>query len=161
MIRGDCDMIRAMSESASIPRVQLGCCVEIKLLSRSGKGEHLEFDLVPDEQADYQVGFLGISTPIAKAILGERAGTTVPYFTDELMAIEVISIRKSTRSPSTGAADRRGAALQEAKDQIEFTNAVLFAASVDTKWGAYDADGLDFDGWKARKSEDIAKDEDG
>jgi hypothetical protein len=31
---------------------------------------------------------------------------------------------------------------------------VLFAASVDTKWGDYDADGLDYETWKARRSKD-------
>jgi len=31
---------------------------------------------------------------------------------------------------------------------------VLFAASVDTKWGEYHADGLDFDEWKAQRSEE-------
>lgn len=157
-----CDMIRIMSENFSDPRVQPGFWVAINLLSRSGESEHLEFDLVPDEQADYQAGFLGASTPLAKAILGEKAGITVPYFTDELMAIEIVSIRESTRTPAPDAAIRRDAAVQNAKDQIEFTNAVLFAASVDTKWGAYDADGLDYENWKERQPKDAgAKDEEG
>ena len=141
-----------MSENNSVPYVQIGFCVEIKLLSRSGESEHLEFDIVPDEQADYQAGFLGVSTPLAKAILGEKTGITIPYFTDELMAIEILSIRESTRIPAPDAAARRDTAVQNAKEQIEFTNAVLFAASVDTKWGTYDADGLDYEKWKARQS---------
>ena len=145
-----------MSENFSDPGVQPDSCVAINLLSRSGESEHLEFDLVPDEQADYQAGFLGANTPLAQAILGEKVGTTVPYFTDELMAVEILSIRESTRTPAVDAAARRDAAVQNAKDQIEFTNAVLFAASVDTKWGAYDADGLDYETWKARQPEDAA-----
>jgi hypothetical protein len=148
-----------MTENTNEPRVQPGYCVSIKLLYRSGEGEHLEFDLVPDEQADYQNGFLGISTPIAKAILGEKAGITVPYFTDELMAIEILSIRESTRTPTADTAIQRDTAVQNAKDQIEFTNAVLFAASVNTKWGAYDADGLDYEKWKERQSKDNAADD--
>ena len=149
-------MIRTMSKNISDPCVQLGTCIAIKLLARSGESERLEFDLVSDEQADYQAGFLGTSTPLAKAILGEKAGITVPYFTDELMAIEILSIRESTRTPAADAALRRDAAVQNAKDQIEFTNAVLFAASVDTKWGSYDADGLDYENWKARQPKDTA-----
>lgn len=141
-----------MIEDNSEPRVEPGCNVEIKFLSRAGGSERLEFDLVPDHQADYQAGFLGVSTPLAQAILGEKAGITVPYFTDELMAVEIISIRASTRIPDPDSAARRQDALQDTKDQIEFTNAVLFAASVNTKWGAYDADGLDIDDWKARQS---------
>ena len=142
-----------MSEISPKPRVQPGSCVEIRLLSRSGEGERLEFDLVLDEQADYQSGFLGIGTALAQAILGEEAGITVPYFTDELMAIEIISIRESTRNAAGNAAVQREAALKDARDQIEFTNAALCATAMNTKWGAYDADGLDFEEWKSRQSE--------
>ena len=78
-----------MSEIPDEPRAQLGCLVEIELLSRSGEREHLKFDLVSDQQADYQAGFLGVSTPLAQAILGEKIGVTIPYFTDELMAVKI------------------------------------------------------------------------
>ena len=147
-----------MSENTNELRVQPGYCVAIKLLYRSGKSEHMEFDLVPDEQSDYQAGFIGVSTPFSKAILGEKAGITVPYFTDELMAIEILSIRESTRTAADTAV-QRDSAVKSAKDQIEFTNAVLFAASVDTKWGSYDADGLDYEKWKSRKAKNAASDE--
>lgn len=143
-----------MSEMSFIARAELGCLVELELLSRSGDRERLEFDLVPDEQADYVSGFLGASTPLAQAILGEKVGLTIPYFTDELMAVEILSIRESARTPESDTASQREAALRDAKDQIEFTNAVLFAASVDTKWGEYDADGLDYGEWKSRRSQD-------
>lgn len=141
-----------MSETSSEPRAELGCLVEIELLSRTGMRERLEFDLVPDEQADYQAGFLGVSAHLAQAILGEKVGITIPYFTEELMAVEILAIRESTRTPEVDAGSQREAALKDAQDQIEFTNAVLFAASVDTKWGEYDADGLDYEEWKARRS---------
>ena len=98
-----------MSEIPDEPRAQLGCLVEIELLSRSGEREHLKFDLVSDQQADYQAGFLGVSTPLAQAILGEKIGVTIPYFTDELMAVEILSIRESRRSPDTNPASRREA----------------------------------------------------
>ena len=141
-----------MSEPTSKARVQLGCCVEIEFVARSGECECLEFDLVPDQQADYQAGFLGVSTPLAQAILGEKAGITVPYFTDELMGIKIISIRESNRNIHEDTVAQRKAALKDAIDQIEFKNAVLFAASMNTKWGSYDADGLDFEGWKSQQS---------
>ncbi len=141
-----------MSKISAKPRARLGCQIELELLSRSGDRERWMFDLVPDEQADYQSGFLGVRTPLAQAILGEKVGVTIPYFTDELMAVEILSIRESTRKLISDAAARREAALKDAKDQIEFTSAVLFAASVDTKWGEYDADGLDYEEWKAHRS---------
>jgi len=150
-----------MSEISDTPCVQIGYLVELELISRSGEREALAFDLVSDEQADYQTGFLGVSTPLVKAILGEKAGITVPYFTDELQGIHIVSVCPSKRKPSASAAAKREAAVQDAVEQIEFTNAVLFAASVDTKWGEYDADGLDYEKWKARQSKDdaAAKDE--
>ena len=141
-------MIREMSEKPDKLRVQTGCRVELELLYRSGERERLAFDLVPDSHADYQAGFLGEGTPLAGAIMGENPGITIPYFTDELMAIEIISVRESTRNAVEDTAAQREAALKDARDQIEFTNAVLFAASMNTKWGAYDADGLEFEGWK-------------
>jgi hypothetical protein len=143
-----CDKIGIMKEPSSDLRVQPGFQVELELLTRSGERERLKFDLVPDEQADYQAGFLGVSAPLAQAILGEQAGATVPFFTDELLAVEILDIRESTRTPDTETVAQRDAAIKEARDQIEFTNAVLFAASVDTKWGEYDADGLDYEEWK-------------
>jgi hypothetical protein len=147
-----------MSENTNELRAQPGYCVSIKLLYRSGESEHLEFDLVPDEKSDYQAGFIGVSTPFAKAILGEKAGITVPYFTDELMAIEILSIRESTRTAEDTAV-QRDSAVQNAKDQIEFTNAVLFASSMNTKWGSYDADGLDYENWKAQRAKNAKSEE--
>lgn len=147
------DKIGDMKAENSEQRVQIGCWIKIDLLARSGEREHLNFDLVPDEQADYAAGFLGASTPLAQAILGEKVGITIPYFTDELMAVEILSICESTRTPEVNTASQREAVLKNAKDRIEFTNAVLFAASVDTKWGSYDADGLDYEEWKVQRSE--------
>ena len=134
-------------------RAEIGTQVELELLTRSGAREHLAFDLVPDPQADIQAGFLGESTPLAKAILGESAGIVIPYFTDEFQGVEILSITESTRKPPSDASAQREAKVQAAKEQIEFTNAVLFAASVDTKWGEYDADGLDFDQWKTNQTD--------
>jgi hypothetical protein len=151
-----------MDEMKPENRVRVGCRVVIKLLARTGEGEQLAFDIVDDEQADYRAGFLGVSTALAQAILGEKPGIMIPYFTDDLMGVEILSIRESSRVPSDDAAARRGTAVKNAKDQIEFTNAVLFAASVDTKWGSYDADGLDYETWKRSQSEtNGAAEEDG
>ena len=128
---------------------QIGTQVKIALVHRSGEREVLAFDLVRDEWADYAAGFLGASTHLAKAILGESPGTLIPYFTDELQAIEMLTVTESTRKPDESTLEQRTANLKEARDQIDFRNAVLFAASTDTKWGSYDADGLDYEQWKS------------
>ena len=74
------------------------------------------------------------------------------------MAVEILSVRESTRT-AADTASKRDDAIKNAKDQIEFTNAVLFASSVNTKWGAYDADGLDYENWKAHQTKNAASDE--
>jgi len=104
-----CDKIKAMSEIPSDLRVQIGYQVELELIYRSGERERLAFDLVPDNQADYPARFLAASTSLAQAILGEKIGIPIPFFTDELMAVDVLSICESTRSPETDTATRREA----------------------------------------------------
>ena len=54
--------------------VALGTHVEVELIDESGASEHLAFDLVPDEQADFANGFLGAGTPLAQAIWGRTRG---------------------------------------------------------------------------------------
>jgi hypothetical protein len=142
-----------MEQPGSPSRAAIGTQIELELLTRSGQRERLSFDIVPDPQADYQAGFLGASTPLAKAILGESPGILIPYFTEEFQGVEILSITESTRKPQSDASAQMEAKVQNAKEQIEFTNAVLFAASVDTKWGEYDADVLDYEQWKSKQSQ--------
>jgi hypothetical protein len=137
-----------MTKEDIISIVQLGCHVEIELVFRTGKRENLGFDLVPDWQADYQNGFVGMSAPIADAIIGERCGYLIPFFTEEFQAIQILSIKKSNRKPEGNIPVSRKASIQEILKQIEFRDAVLFASSTDTKWGSYDADSLDYAKWK-------------
>jgi len=129
--------------------VQSGCCVEIEMIYRSGNREPLIFDLVSDEQADFENGFIGVSTPLANALIGESCGYVIPYFTPEFLAIQIISIQKSSRTPETNKYLSRKESIEETLEQIEFRDAVLFASSTGTKWGSYDADGLDFSKWKS------------
>ena len=143
-----------MSKEDNISTVQLGCHVEIELVFRTGKRENLEFDLIPDAQADYQNGFVGISAPIAKAIIGEKYGYLIPFFTEEFQAVQILSIKKSNRKPDGNIPASRKASIQETLNQIEYRDVVLFASSTDTKWGSYDADGLDYEKWKSEDEVD-------
>src|SRR5512139_2611852 len=59
--------------------VALGTHVTVELIAESGTGESLAFDLVPDEQADFVRGFLGVGTPLAQALVGMVAGESVVY----------------------------------------------------------------------------------
>jgi hypothetical protein len=127
--------------------VSLGAHVAIELLSQSGESERLEFDLVPDDQADFYSGLLGESTPLARAILGQTVGSLVPYRQADIQQVRILTVDPSARQASSEAAARRKAAVQEAVKQAERTNALIFATTVEGKWGEYDADGM-IENWK-------------
>jgi hypothetical protein len=133
-------------------RVISGCHIEVELIYRSGEVENLAFDLVEEQYADYQAGFLSISTPLGNAILGEKAGTLVPYFSEDIQGVRILTISKMTRATNKEATSRRETSLKETLDQIQYRDAVLFASSVNTKWGGYDADSLSFDTWISPKN---------
>ena len=123
--------------------VRLGDQVEIQIIYRSGHKEKLLLDLVEDSKADIDQGYLGESTPLAKAILGESPGTVVPFFTPELLAVEILSVHEASRKPDPEVSNRRKQSLKDTLNCIELRDAILFASSTETKWGRYDPDGLD------------------
>ena len=127
--------------------VQIGCQVSLEILYRNGRRESLSLDIVTDEKGDLNHGFLSSSTHLARAILGEKTGYIIPYFTEETISVEITLIQKSTRTPGADAHKKKKSKLNEIKDQIEFRDALLFASSSNTKWGEYDPDGMDFNTW--------------
>jgi hypothetical protein len=127
--------------------IQIGYCVAIEFISRSGNTERFTFDLVQDDKADIENGYLGISTPLGQTLIGARCGETIPYFNPEYKAIKILAIRKSNRVPGIEKTKSRKDSLQKTLRQIEYREAILFASSTDTKWGSYDADGLDYETW--------------
>lgn len=134
--------------------VTLNTRVEIEWLDPDGENERLAFQIVPDAQADFYAGYLGISTPLAHAILGKTAGVSVLYETgSRIQQIRILSVTAGEEAQSGEAAARRKAAVQEAIIQVERTNALIFATSVESKWGDYDADGM-IQGWEEAKKQD-------
>ena len=122
--------------------IAVGCHVEVNLLDREGKKIRLSFEIVPDESADFEHGFLGVSTPIAKTLLGEKEGYTIPYLRDDILAIEILSVTQSMTKPPGDAKEKRQARLNKTIQEVERTNAVVFASSFTGKWGDYDPDSL-------------------
>ena len=135
-----------------IKPIGIGCHVVLNLIDRVGKRDQLSVDIVPDESADFAQGFLGASTPLAKALMGEKAGTTIPYLKDDIYAIEVVSVAESTNKPPEDALKKRQANMNKTIQEVEHTNAVVFASSFSGKWGDYDPDSLPKEG-KAEGSE--------
>jgi len=122
--------------------ITIGCHVELNLLTRDGNRDRLNVDIVPDETADFSQGFLGSGTPLAKILLGENAGTVIPYLKDDIYAIEVLSVTPSTVKPPNDMDKIRKANLARTIHEVEHTNAVVFASSFSGKWGDYDPGSL-------------------
>ena len=129
--------------------VSLGRQVELELVGRDGATERLTLTLVPDAQADFRAGFLGAGTPLAQAVLGQPAGREVPYRVADMRAVRILAVDPQGRTPAEDAAARREAVTRQAVEQSNTITAMIFAAAVNTKWGDYDADGLDPTRWGA------------
>ena len=126
--------------------ISIGCHVEANLIDREGKKDLLSVDIVSDESADFAHGFLGVSTPLAKILTGEKTGATIPYLKDDIYAIEILSVSPSTKLPAADAVEKRQAKMNKTIQEVEHTNAVVFASSFSGKWGDYDPDSLPKEG---------------
>ena len=129
-------------EVDTTPKVTLGATVEIELIDESGAGEGLTLVVVPDKQADFAAGFLGASTPLARAVLGQRAGRVVPYKQGDIREVRILSVTPGTKVPRTGADASRQAVIQKALDKADLEDALRLALTVDVKWGEYDPEAL-------------------
>ena len=120
---------------------ELGMQVVLDLVMEDGN-EQLELEIVPDDFADFSRGYLGISTPLARTILGKKAGEVVPYPVEGGREVHLIQVSPSHKAPPQDVADRRQEVLRKALDQSDRTNAVIFASSFSGKWGDYDPTGF-------------------
>jgi hypothetical protein len=130
--------------------ITVGCQVEVDLLDRAGNKERLRVVIVLDESADFAHGYLGENTPLAKVMLGERAGTTIPYLKDDILGIEILEVTRPTNQPPDDVAEKREAMMKKTMREVEDTNAMVFASSFSGKWGDYDPDSIP----KEKKPED-------
>lgn len=131
-----------MSTAPSDYTVQPGLLVQVEI-NYLEESEQLAFVIVPDDQADFAAGFLGENTPLAKALMGEKTGVEIPYFLGDARSIRILSIVPTDLSPSEDTAERREQKLRDALQQVERTNAVIFASSFSGKWGDYDPQGIE------------------
>jgi hypothetical protein len=115
-----------------------GTLVELRLIDQSGESEAISFCIVEDKLADYRNGFLGEGTPLARAILGQKAGARISYGVDDIAAIEVVSVKPTETEPDEGVVARRQETLRKALLRSDLTNAVNLATSFNSKWGDYD-----------------------
>lgn len=112
--------------------------VEIEMSDEWGEAEKLAFVIVPDAQADYYAGYLGEGTPLAKAIMGCRVGNRVVYKAGEAACkVRILSIGPAAEKTG-GEAEARRAAVEQAREQIAKTDAMIFASTFEGKWGEYE-----------------------
>jgi hypothetical protein len=139
--------------------VKPGCLVEVELLGQTGLPERLTFTLVEDAQADFDAGFLGLNTPLARTLLGKMAGVTLPYRVGDLKAVRILSVQAQGREQTEDVVARREALNQKAVKHSDSVNAMIFSGAVNSKWGDYDFDKLDPAQWETDESEspDIEK----
>ena len=124
-------------------QVALGTHVEIELLTESGERESLGLDIVPDKDADFSLGFLGMGTPLAQAIEGRYAGSQVPYAKADFVGVRILAVTPSEVVPSGDAASNRQAVIDEAVSKSNLADTVRLALAVDVKWGDYDPAALE------------------
>ncbi|HSD83405.1 MAG TPA: GreA/GreB family elongation factor [Anaerolineae bacterium] len=118
--------------------VALGTHVTVELIDESGTGESLAFDLVPDEQADFVRGFLGVGTPLAQALVGMVAGESVVYRFGDVVSVRVVEVATAVRVQEEDVAAKRQAVIQQAVAESERISDMVFALAVGSKWGDYD-----------------------
>ena len=115
----------------------LGTHVALELIDSQGQVEPISIDIVPAKAADLDQGLIGANTPIAKAIRGKTAGSTVPYGLGDIHSIRIVTVTPSEVVVTEDGAERRQAVLNKARTDAERTNAEIFAASFSGKWGDY------------------------
>jgi hypothetical protein len=130
------------ASDVSSNEVVIGAHVEVELVGESGV-EYLAFDVVPDSEADFSSGFLGVGTPLAQAVLGQQAGSVVPYKVGDILEVRILMVGAGARAPTDDVAANRQAVIQKAINKSDLADAVRFALTVDQKWGGTDPEGIE------------------
>lgn len=120
------------------PPITLHSRVTVELVDSTGAAERAEYTLVTRKQADLRSGLLDEAAPLGRALLGRRAGETVPYPVGDLCEVRILSVESGEADVSPEAARKRRADVQKAAAQSEITNQMIFATASGSKWGDYD-----------------------
>lgn len=118
--------------------VGVGVQVELELFTADGDSERMSFQIVQDASANFDAGLLSVSTPLARALLGKRAGREIAYTQGDVRKVRILHVAPGTLAAPADAAEKRRAALSQALEEVARTNAEIFAASYTSKWGGYE-----------------------
>lgn len=147
-------MNQGKSSPKSAQRAGAGKHVIVELVTGTGS-ERLEFEIVPNTYADFDKGFLGAGTPLAKAIENLSAGQAAPYHIDDVRLVRVILVEPAKSTLQKDVAARREETYRKAVEQSDRTNAMIFASSFSGKWGDYDPTGFVEENDEKKKDEEV------
>ncbi len=128
--------------SSSNLKAWAGRHVELELTYESGEIERLSLDIVPDAAADFERGFLGENTALGKAIYGCTAGSSVIYQAADRVSVRILSVTASVREQEGDRAAEREEKIRKAKADSDRTSILIYASSMNNKWGDLDPDGM-------------------
>ncbi len=123
-------------------KVWAGRHVELELKYETSEVERLSLDVVADNAADFENGFLGENTPLAKAILGKQAGAVVPYRAGDVVEVRLLSVSPGKNTQPADLSERREEVNRKAIQHADHTSLVIYASSMNSKWGEYDPGAL-------------------
>ena len=126
-------------EVENIP-ITRGSKVLIELVDQSGGVEQMGFTLVESKQADLKSGLLDENTPLGRALIGHRAGETIPYTAGDLKEVRILLVGHGEADAAMDAAEKRRETVRKAETQSELINQLNFATASGSKWGDYDVD---------------------
>ncbi len=129
------------SEEASL-KIWVGRHVELDLRYENSEVERLSLDIVENNAADFDNGLLGENTPLAKAILGKQAGDVVVYRAGDIVEVRIHSVVEKQNTTPIDLSGRREEVTRKAIRQSDHSSLVIYASSMNSKWGEYDPDAL-------------------
>jgi len=119
-------------------KIWIGRHVELELKYETSEVERLSLDVVADNAADFDNGMLGENTPLAKAIMGKQAGVTIPYRAGDIVEVRILSVTEGKNAQPADLSERREEVTRKAIAESDRTSLVIYASSMNSKWGQYD-----------------------
>lgn len=119
-------------------KIWAGRSVILEVRYAGGESERMELSVVPDTAADFTRGLLGEGTPLGKAIIGKTAGSSIDYHAGDIVALRVISVSEGTGETPEDLTQRRAEAQRKAVEDADKTSLLIYASSMNSKWGDYD-----------------------
>ncbi|MCL5950117.1 MAG: GreA/GreB family elongation factor [Chloroflexi bacterium] len=124
-------------------QVGIGMHVTVEIKDKTGAGERLEFDVVPDAQSDFSAGFISEQAPLARAIEGRGIGEAVQYRppSEAEQTVVILNVEPSEAKSEQPAPDRNDV-LGQVMDKIARRESRQIALTTELHYGSIDADGI-------------------